>query len=82
MGRPKINNGKLDIDSIAKLIVNKKNKTKLLANLEDEQTKKENFFSSTLIRFPLYNLLYNVDDNAFFSTIYALLFSIFGFLFR
>ncbi|MDI9309686.1 MAG: hypothetical protein QM535_05685 [Limnohabitans sp.] len=66
----KINNEKLDIDSLAKLIVNKKSKTKLLANLEDEQTKKEDFFSSTLIRFPLYNLLYNVDDNAFFSTIY------------
>lgn len=66
----KINKGKLNIDSINNLIINKKIKVLETTKQEDKQTKKEDFFSSTLIRFPLYNLLYNVDDNAFFSTVY------------
>lgn len=62
-------NKKVYLDSITLLI--QKNNTEIkLAKNKKHKSSQEQFFSRTLIRFPLYSFCYIFDDNAFFSPTY------------
>ena len=55
------------VSILIKSIKEKIRKSKII---EIKQTEEKEFFTKAIFRFPLYNLNYNFDDNAFFSPVY------------